>query len=367
MRPLARAAFLSLMLISLQAGQSRACTSFCLETPDGPVFGSNMDLFLGEGIVYVNPRGVAKEGFRESTAGETAKWVSRYGSVTFSLVGREFAWSGMNEVGLVMSTMQLMVSRLADADERIPFDSGALLQYVLDTCSTVEEAIETISLVRLVDDGNSPSHYLLADATGSCAALEHLEGELVRYTGDDLPIKALANATYESSLAFADREVVPPFNPGESVERVAAAAAEMDAFHSELGVSAVDYALRILTETVVAPKRWWSDWFDEPYTRWSVAYDIAARKVYFRTVESKRVKHLSLDSFDLSCTTPLLMLDVNAELEGNVERFFTPYDHDINLKVFRDFCDRWEIEISAEDAVGLMRFFEGFECEKLES
>jgi hypothetical protein len=29
------------------------------------------------------------------------------------------------------------------------------------------------------------------------------------------------------------------------------------------------------------------------------------------------------------------MLDVNTAPEGNVERFFTPYDHDVNLQVFR--------------------------------
>jgi hypothetical protein len=56
------------------------------------------------------------------------------------------------------------------------------------------------------------------------------------------------------------------------------------------------------------------------------------------------------------------MLDVNAELEGNVERFFTPYDHDLNLKIFRDNCDRLGIEVSKEAAVELMEFFESFEC-----
>ena len=56
------------------------------------------------------------------------------------------------------------------------------------------------------------------------------------------------------------------------------------------------------------------------------------------------------------------MLDVDAELEGDVERFFTPYDHDVNLEIFRSFCDRWGIEVSKEGAVELMRFFESFEC-----
>ena len=39
-----------------------------------------------------------------------------------------------------------------------------------------------------------------------------------------------------------------------------------------------------------------------------------------------------------------------------------PTLHDINLKIFREFCDKWGIEVSAEGAVELIRFFEGFTC-----
>ena len=106
MRTLATAALCCLLLIYSLDGTDRACTSFCLDTPDGPVFGSNLDLFIpGDGHVIVNRRGIAKENIRQSTNGETAKWVSEYGSVTFSLAGRGLAWSGMNESGLLMTSI----------------------------------------------------------------------------------------------------------------------------------------------------------------------------------------------------------------------------------------------------------------------
>ncbi len=362
MRVLAIAGSCSALLIYLLAGPSTACTSFCMDTPDGPIFGTNLDLSSGKGLVFVNPRGIAKESFRSTPSGRTAKWVSEYGSVTFSLVGREFAWGGMNEAGLVMSTMELMVSELPEPDERVPFDSSALIQHVLDTCGNVEEAIERISHVRLVDDGNSPGHFLVADAAGDCAGLEYLDGKLVCYTGEDLPVRAMANATYAASVAFVRRGVAPQFNPGASVERVGAAADEMENFGSVREASPVDYSLGILTETVVAPRKWWSDWFDEPYTRWSIVFDIARRETHFQTVGSPHVKHLSLGAFDLSCDAPLLMLDVNLELDGNVEEAFAPYDRDVNRKVFRDFCRRSEIEVTAEGTAELMALFESFEC-----
>jgi len=79
-------------------------------------------------------------------------------------------------------------------------------------------------------------------------------------------------------------------------------------------------------------------------------------------VASPTIKHLSLDAFDFSCGAPLLMLDMNAAFEGDVEEFFTPYDHEGNLNVFRTFCSRYGIEVSAEDAANLIRFWESFEC-----
>jgi hypothetical protein len=77
---------------------------------------------------------------------------------------------------------------------------------------------------------------------------------------------------------------------------------------------------------------------------------------------SPAVKHLSFRNLDFACDAPLLMLDVNAPLEGDVEKFFTPYDHDINLKVFRTLCDRYGVDISENDVIGLMRHLESFEC-----
>ena len=361
MRVVATAALCCLLLICLQDGPTHACTSFCLDTPDGPVFATNFDLSFGEGLVFVNQRGIEKEGYLQSTTGETAKWTSEYGSVTFNAVGREFVWSGMNEAGLVVSSMELRGSKLPKPDERAPLGIANWVQYVLDTCGSVQEAIQVDALVR-VQDEEIPNHYLIADKDGQCAAIEFLGGRFVCYTGETLPIKALANATYAAGPAYIEQGIIPALNPGKSVERVAAAADKIRRFGTEPGASPVNYSLGVLTETVVAPKSFWRDLFNEPHTRWNVVYDIARREVHFRTVASPQVKRLSLRSFDLSCEAPLLMMDVNVELEGDVEQSFKPYDHDINLKIFRDSCDRMGIDVSKEVAVDLMRFFESFEC-----
>jgi choloylglycine hydrolase len=334
-------------------GAAGACTTFCLDTPDGPIFGCNLDLFIpGDGLVFINQRGIAKKGFQKSTTGKTAQWTSEYGSVTFNLAGREFAFGGMNEAGLVVGSMELRASELPDRDERPPVTIGTWAQYVLDTCGDVAEAIQVDSKVR-IEDSAPPVHFLVADAEGNCAAIEWLDGRLVCHTGDSLPVKAMSNMPYARALAACERGGPRWWwsNPGQSAERFAAAAARNDSYAADRDSNAVSYAFATLTEVVAAP-----------HTRWSIVYDIAKREVWFGSVRSPNAKHLSLHTFDLSCGAPLLMLDVNAPLDGNVERFFTPYDHDVNLAVFRTLCDRYGINVSAEGAVELMRLFESFGC-----
>ena len=50
---LRRLALFILMAAGAAASPATACTSFCFDTPDGPVFGGNMDLRWGDGLVFV--------------------------------------------------------------------------------------------------------------------------------------------------------------------------------------------------------------------------------------------------------------------------------------------------------------------------
>lgn len=349
------------LMVLFPVTSSLACTSFCFDTPDGPIFASNLDLNTGDGHLFVNQRGIAKEGYRESVKGETAQWVSSYGSVTFNLVGRELPWGGMNEAGLVVTTMQLNASQCPGPDDRLPLSEGGLVQYLLDNCGSVQEAIQAAAVVRLAQN-ECTSHYLLGDAAGDCAAIEFLGGECMIYHGETLPVRALANATYASGIKFFEKGIVPADNPGASVERMAAAAGKMASFPSAGQVSPIDYSFEVLTKTVVAPKKWWSNLFGEPYTRWNVVFDINKREIHFRTVDLPEVRTLSLASFDMACEVPMLMLEVNAELEGVIDQEFQPYNHDANLEVLRKTCDKLGIEISKEDAIELVELFESFQC-----
>jgi penicillin V acylase-like amidase (Ntn superfamily) len=74
-----------------------------------------------------------KEGFQ---AGAIARWVCRYGSVTFNLAGREFAFRGMNEAGLVIGSMEIRAGEFPEPDEAFqPYDHDTNLNVFQTLCA----------------------------------------------------------------------------------------------------------------------------------------------------------------------------------------------------------------------------------------
>jgi len=174
-----------------------ACTSFCLENGDHCVYGANMDGGTQEGQLVVNPRHVLKTAWEPGTSGEYARWISRYGSVTLNAVGPQLPWGGMNEAGLMISSMALTEAEAPAPDERTPLVSPLWIQYQLDNSSTVGDVVASDASVRPTLEY---SHYLVCDRTGECVVFEFLDGEMVVYRGAALPVQALANSSYQDSL-----------------------------------------------------------------------------------------------------------------------------------------------------------------------
>ena len=187
-----------LSIPAMPADPSSACTSFCLDNGDHCVLGTNMDHGTFQvGQVYVNKRDVLKTAWESSTSGEYARWISQYGSVTFNIIGSQLVWGGMNEAGLMISTMSLVETEGPAPDERPPLTAPFWVQFQLDNASTVGEVIVSDAQVRVTD---AHDHYLVCDRTGDCSVIEFLNGEMVVYTDLTLPTQALSNSTYQDSL-----------------------------------------------------------------------------------------------------------------------------------------------------------------------
>jgi len=163
------------------------------------IFGRNYDWVTDAGMVCTNLRGLSKTSMK-AAEGSTISLVSQYGSITFNQYGKEFPTGGMNEKGLVVELMWLDETKYPKPDARPAVDVLQWVQYQLDNCATIDDVVATDKKVRIAAVGNTPLHYLVADAKGNAATIEFLDGKMLVHKGSDLPFPVLTNDDYASSL-----------------------------------------------------------------------------------------------------------------------------------------------------------------------
>ncbi len=295
------------------------CSSVCLNKKGHLILGNNMDWISGDGMVVVNKRNIVKRGFWYENKPDWT-WTSKYGSITFNTEGREFPIRGMNEAGLVVVEMMLSETKHPSPGGLPVLCGSQWIQYQLDTCATVEEVIASDKVVRIepTDWEGMASHFLICDSNGTVAGIEWLEGKLTVYTGSTLPIPAMVNSTYESCITNGN-------DPSGRFKPIADLYAAYDTAKDSNGVS---YIFSILQA---------AELFSPPFqTRWSMAYDVHARRLYWKTMSNSQLRYFDFKDFDFSCQTDVEVLDINGAGTGNVRAAFVPYTIDFN----RDFVTR---------------------------
>ena len=294
----------ALACMLLAAGTARACTTFVLQSTNHLYFGRNLDWFSEDGLVIVNPRQVQKSAIVMSGS-SPAKWVSKYGSVTFNSGGWELPTGGMNEAGLVVECMWLNETQYPAPDSRAALNSLQWIQYQLDNCQTVEEVIATDQKIRVETGGlRAPQHYLVCDAAGNCAVIEYLNGKTICHRGKQLFCRALANEPY--AVAAGDARLHPTAGePGKKLSgdpqfwRFERAAARAAAFQSGTPRENLDYAFEVLQEV------------SEDDTVWRLVYDVTARQIHYCTLSHPGVRTLDLKKMDFACHLPVQFFELH--------------------------------------------------------
>ncbi|MCP5108297.1 MAG: linear amide C-N hydrolase, partial [bacterium] len=232
---------------------SPACTTFCFKNNGDWIYGRNYDWHTGHCLVMVNKRGVSKVALRDHNP---AKWVSKYGSITFNQYGREFPLGGMNEAGLVIECMWLNGSKYPPPDSRAALSELQWIQYQLDNYAAVEDVIKSDKIIRIDVSDSSPLHFLVCDRNGQAATIEFLDGKMKVHTKETLPASALTNHTYEDSILLwkiaggnEGSEAVKRAN--YSLKRFFWAARGVDKWNREKRGSPVDYAFNVLGRAAV--------------------------------------------------------------------------------------------------------------------
>ena len=313
-----------LLVLTFSLNATFGCTTFCLKSKDRVLFGRNYDWDIGDALIFVNKRGVAKvAGGGEDP--KPVKWLSRYGSVTFNQYGRENPNGGMNEVGLVVEELWLDETEYPQ-DKSLPtIDTQEWIQYELDTSATVDEAIGNARKVRI--DSEVKVHFMISDKSGSAATIEFLKGVLVAHTGKDLAVQTLTNDTYAKSIAYLRVANSKKTTSQGSLDRFYRAAKRTQNFavQKRSEPDAINYAFDTLNNVTQAIG-----------SQWSIVYDQLQRKIYFRTQQKRQIRTIDTTRFDFSCSTDVRVLDVNTNDSGDVTDKFVSYTRKAN----RDLIDR---------------------------
>lgn len=280
--------------------------------------GKNYDWSIENGLVIVNKGGVQKTAaqYRVGEFGKPVEWKSRFGSITFNQFGRELPMGGINEAGLVVEVLMLTDTVYPEPDSRPSISALQWVQYQLDNFSTIQEVIESDAHVRIVKTLSGPGlHYFVCDRDGNSAAIEFLDGKLIYYTNEKMPVKVLTNSTYEDGVrSWHHHQERRKSNYYAGARRFVRTAALLERYEANPSAEMIDRAFGILSAVSQGS-----------FTKWNIVYDIRNLAIYFRTYSNRKIRQMALQDFDFSCQSPVLVLHINDHLSSDVTGRFIEY------------------------------------------
>ncbi|HPW56703.1 MAG: linear amide C-N hydrolase [Thermoanaerobaculaceae bacterium] len=322
------------------AGGPRSCATFLMTRDDAVLVGHNLDDAANEtpGMLIVNKRGIPKQSvsYRDlnsfsgrDKAVKRLTWVSKHGSITYNVFGREFPDGGMNEVGLHVGEMTLLGSVYPSDPSLVKMYHHAWMQYLLDSFESVPEVLD--SLAKVVPDGHCQWHFFVADRAGRSAVVEFEEGKTLTYAAATLPVRVSTNYTYPSCLKrlaeFEGFGGTAPVDYGEKEKdrRFVWAAAMLRQAEADPAAPAHEQAFKILEQMWCGANRW------------SLVLDPRQMRVWFTTDHNRKLRWVDFAAHDFACATPVLALDIQKDLGGDVSRSFVPFTDEMNIAFVKRF------------------------------
>jgi choloylglycine hydrolase len=284
--------------------------------------------------------------------GEAINWISQYGSITFNQYGKEFPTGGMNEKGLVVELMWLDETKYPAGDSRPAVGVLQWIQYQLDNCKNIDEIIATDKKIRISETGDTPLHYLVADANGNAATIEFLNGKMVVHKGKDLTVPVLTNNTYDESVKAYKTSSA---NGNNSLERFSEACSMIQKLNAgHVTKPFIDYSFDILGEVAQGD-----------FTKWSIVYDLTNKTIQFKTNRFKEIKTVSFSSFDFTCTATAKVWDMNQSGNGNINSLFENFSSGINKRIVETAAKESErqVPISQQNIERLWQYASGIKCQ----
>ena len=332
--------FVILVGLAVWVSPASACTGIRLTSQDGAIiyartledaidFQSNM-IIVPRGKQYVGTGPDNKPGLH---------WTTNYGFVGPNVFGQPYICDGMNEKGLAIGNFQFTgfakFQKIEPEDANRVIASYEVVTYLLGTCCTVDEAIETLRNVRMCAVGTTAQdhamgdfHYFVHDADGHCAVLEYVDGALNIH---DNPVGVLTNSppfdwqltnlrnylhldVDNAASASLSGTTFTAFGQGTGLlglpgdftppsRFVRAVTFTQAAFPTATAEDCVLQAFHILNQFDIPPGAVRSN--DDgkllyECTRWTTAADMKNLRYYYNTYQSRRIRVVDLKKADFN-------------------------------------------------------------------
>jgi len=277
--------------------------------------------------LYTMPKGIERDGRVDENP---VRWTSKYGSV-ISLVWDCATADGLNEAGLNVNLLYLAEATYGERDASRPGLSIALwVQYFLDTCATVAEAVEAstsiqIQPIRLNHQGvdvDAPLHLSLSDANGDSAVIEILDGKPHIHHGPQYTVMTNSPVYEEQLILLKQYEGLGGSKPipgtMEAEDRFARGAFYLTKLPEEpesyqAAVAGVLSVIRNMATPLGA---------NDPVrpnisaTIWRTIGDCTNKRYYFEFCDMPNVVWTDLDKLELNAGAPVKMFDLAGDFEA---------------------------------------------------
>ena len=320
--------FFFVILVYLNSLPAMACSVFLQQT-DNVLIGKNYDWHLAHGYAIVNHKNVSKLSFVPHGI-NPAKWVSKYGSITFNQHGKEFPVSGMNEKGLVVEVLWLAVSQYPELTGKPTINELQWVQYQLDNFATVDEVEQNIEQLEIKAVAE-PVHYFICDQSASCIIVEYVDKQLQLTRLGNEDVRVLTNHEYP-----AERKSISQYNSFRkkwpatgngyaSTARFARIAGKIQTYIQNGGGTLeedIEHGFNVL-ESVREPN----------YTRWNIIHNPVDKVIAFADPGSSNRRNVDLSNFDFSCKTEATMLPFSSEITGELSKYFYKFNYIDNYEM----------------------------------
>ncbi|MFT7084917.1 MAG: choloylglycine hydrolase [Vicingaceae bacterium] len=335
--------FSTLFFILVFSTLSSACSALFIKNTQ-MFLGKNFDWYNGEGVVLQNKRGVQKVAYgldKENVVG----WTSRFGSVTFNQVGKEFPYGGVNERGLAIEMLWYSDSYYEESGQPT-ISELEWIQYNLDNYKTAAEVQFYLDSMN-INPVNSNLHYLVADRGGRSFVVDFVNGKAV-VSNTEEEFQALTNSNYLESLNYykANKDNID-FDSRESADRFCQLTSKATSIESKT----VDGMFSILDES--------REERDNYKTYWTIVYDLKNLTVYYKSYDNPNVKKVDLRGILFSYSPQTYAMDINFK-----QLYWKKYNSSWNLELLTPALEQANVKLNADQLNDHMMNPESFVVDK---